>query len=157
VKNKTKQSIVAAAMVLVVSGVTQAKDNDDDGKGCSESTLHGLYVFNASGFNIVGGVAQPKAIVELIRFNGDGSLTVPAATVSINGTITRSPPDGTGRYTVGPDCTESLVFGPPLAPPGPTYDLFVEFGGSELHMIQTGPASPVFQGTAERLSRKATR
>ena len=151
-----RQSIkqcVMATLALIIPSVSQAKDHDDDGKVCRDSTLHGLYVFNASGFNIVGGIAQPKAIVELIRFNGDGSLTVPAATVSINGTVTRSPPNGTGRYTVGPDCTGSLVFGPPLAPPGPAYDLVVEFGGSELHMIQTGPGSPVFQGTAERLSR----
>ena len=151
-RQSIKQGIMAT-LALVIPSVSQAKDNDDDGKVCRDSTLHGLYVFNASGFNIVGGIAQPKAIVELIRFNGDGSLTVPAATVSINGTITRSPPNGTGRYTVGPDCTGSLVFGPPLAAPGPAYDLFVEFGGSELHMIQTGPGSPVFQGTAERLSR----
>ena len=56
-KNQLTQSIVAAAIVLAVSGVAQAKDNDDDGKGCSDSTLHGLYVFNASGFNIVVGGA----------------------------------------------------------------------------------------------------
>jgi hypothetical protein len=31
---------------------------------------------------IVGGVQQPKAIVEVIAFNGDGTLDVPAATVS---------------------------------------------------------------------------
>jgi hypothetical protein len=113
-----------------------------------------LYVFTAAGFNIVGGAAQPKAIVELIRFNGDGSLTVPAATVSINGVITRSPSDGPGSYAVAADCTGSLVFGPPgPTPQGPTYDLFVGFKGSEIHMIQTGPGAPVFQGTAERQSR----
>jgi hypothetical protein len=68
--------VLAAAMVLAMSGAAQAKDDDDndDGKGCSESTLRGLYVFTASGFNIVGGVAQPKAIVELIRFDGHGNL-----------------------------------------------------------------------------------
>ena len=152
-KQYTKRFLVAAVMTLAVSGVAQAKDDDHDGKACSDSTLSGLYVFTASGFNIVGGAAQPKAIVELIRFTGDGNLTVPAATVSINGAISRSTPGGTGTYTVDEDCTGSLVFGPPLAPPGPTYDLFVEFGGSELHMIQTGPGSPVFQGTAERVSR----
>jgi hypothetical protein len=29
--------------------------------------------------------AQPKAILELIRFNGDGTLGVPGATLSLNG------------------------------------------------------------------------
>jgi hypothetical protein len=145
--------VVAAAMVLAMSGVAQAHDDDDDVKPCRFSTLHGLYVFTASGFNIVGTGAQPKAIVELIDFHGDGKLTVPAATVSINGIISRSAPGGTGTYTVDADCIGSLVFGPPLAPAGPAYDLFVAFKGSQIQMIQTGPGSPVFQGTAERVSR----
>jgi hypothetical protein len=149
--------VVAAAMVLAVSGIARAHDDDDDAKPCRLSTLDGLYVFTASGFNIVTvvgvQVAQPKAIVELIDFHGDGKLTVPAATVSINGAISRSTPGGTGTYTVDADCTGSLVFGPPLAPAGPAYDLFVAFKGSQIQMIQTGPGSPVFQGTAERVSR----
>jgi hypothetical protein len=153
VRNSRHSLILASAIVLAVSGLAQAKDKDD-GKACNDSTLHGLYAFNASGFNIVGGAAQPKAIVELIHFNGDGTLTVPAATVSINGIITRSPPNGPGSYTLGVDCTGSLVFGPPgPTPQGPTYDLFVAAKGSEVYMIQTGPGAPVFQGTAEPLSR----
>jgi len=145
----TKQAMIAAAMALSVSGVAQANGNDDEQQGCSNSTLSGLYVFSASGFNVVGAVAQPKAIVELIRFNGDGTLAVPTATVSINGTITRSPANGPGTYTVLADCTGSLAFGPP----GPTFDLFVTPRGSEFNMSQTGPSSPVLQGTVERLSR----
>ena len=143
---------VTAALALATSGVAQAKENDDDAKACSDSTLRGLYVFTASGFNVVGVAAQPKAILEVIRFNGDGTLTVPAATVSINGVIGRSPPGGTGSYMVEPDCTGSLQFGTAVSP-GPKYDLFVAFKGSEIQMIQTGPGSPVFQGTAERVSR----
>jgi hypothetical protein len=154
VKNHLKQFIVCALITLGAPGAAQARDSDEDRKPCSDATLHGLYVFTASGFNIVGGGAQPKAIVELIRFNGDGSLTVPASTVSINGVITRSPPDGPGSYEVRADCTGSLVFGPPgPTPQGPTYDLFVGPKGSEINMIQTGPGAPVFQGTAERQSR----
>jgi hypothetical protein len=148
-KQHLKHAMVVAAMAFAVSGVAQANEDNDDHKGCSNATLKGLYVFSATGFNIVGGVAQPKAIVEVIRFNGDGTLTVPAATVSINGVVTRSPANGPGTYAVAPDCTGSLAFGPP----GPTFDVFVTPGGSELNMIQTGPGSPVFQGTVERVSR----
>jgi hypothetical protein len=146
--------VLAATMVLAMSGAAQAKDDSDDGKGCSESTLRGLYVFTASGFNIVGGVAQPKAIVESIRFDGHGNLTVPEVTRSINGVIGSTfppnpaiPPNGTGTYSVGSDCTGSLVF----APSGPNFDLFIGFKASEVHMIQTNSGT-VFQGTAERLS-----
>src|SRR5437868_13546498 len=88
-------SLIAGMGMLVVSGLAQAKDDDVEAKTCNNATLNGLYAFHASGFNIVvGGPAQPKAIVELIHFNGDGTLVVPAATVSINGVVTRSP---TGR------------------------------------------------------------
>jgi hypothetical protein len=148
VKKQSKLSLIAAGIVLGIAGFAQAKDNDDKEKGCSVSTLDGLYAFHATGFNIVSGVSQPKAIVELIQFNGDGTLTVPAVTVSINGVIGRSPPGGTGTYTLKADCTGAIEF----HAPGPTYDLFVGFTASDLYMIQTGPGSPVFQGTAERLS-----
>jgi hypothetical protein len=144
---RANQLIIAAAIAFVCTAA-QAKDNENNGQRCSTSTLHGLYVFHASGFNIVGGVAQPKAIVELINFHGDGNLDVPEATVSINGIVSRSPPGGTGTYTIDQDCTGSLQF----HPPGPAFDLVVGFTNFELYMIQTGPGSPVFQGKAERLS-----
>src|ERR1700736_2898252 len=136
-----RQAITGAVIALGASGVSMAEDGK---KECAPDTLDGLYIFSAAGFNIVFGAAQPKAIIELIRFNGDGTLTVPAATVSINGVIGRSPPGGTGSYMVEPDCTGSLQFGTAVSP-GPKYDLFVAFKGSEIQMIQTGPGSPVFQ------------
>ena len=140
--------LVAVAIFSVVGGAAQARDDDEKGKGCNSSTLNGLYAFRASGFNVVSGVAQPKAIIELINFHGDGTLDVPEATVSINGVIGRSPPGGTGTYTLQHDCTGSLEF----HAPGPTYDIFVGLTASDLYMIQTGPSAPVFQGTAERVS-----
>jgi hypothetical protein len=50
-----------------------------------------LVSFNASGFNVVAGVAVPKALVVFVRFNGDGTLTGGPSTASINGVITRVP------------------------------------------------------------------
>ena len=144
--------VVAAAMLLAVSGVARAHDDDDEGKPCSLSTLHGLYVFTASGFNIVGGVPQPKAIVELITFNGDGTVTSGKTTVSLNGTIIHSK-DTPGSYTLGPDCTGHLKFMDGGA--NPEFDLYVAFKGSQVQMIQTFQTvgAPVFQGMAERVSR----
>jgi hypothetical protein len=151
-----RKFVVAAAMALAVSGVVQAKDDDDGRQVCSVATLDGLYVFTASGFNVVGSGPQPKAIVELIQFDGRGTLTVPAVTVSINGVIMRAPPPSSppSTYSVGSDCTGVLQFTPPPGFTAPiTYDFFVGFKGSQIQMIQTGPGSPVFQGTAERISR----
>jgi hypothetical protein len=85
-KSLTWHVVVCTAMVLGGCGLARADERND---GCSMRTLKGTYVFSASGFNIVAGVAQPKAIVEVIRFNGDGTLSVPAATLSANGAIIR--------------------------------------------------------------------
>ena len=112
---------------------------------CTERTLRGSYVFSASGFNIVGGVQQPKAIVEVIVFHGDGTLDVPAATVSLNGAIIRSP-QSVGTYTVEDDCSGTITFN------GPTYDMFLSKDADDLSMIQTNP-NTVFQGLATRTSR----
>ena len=113
---------------------------------CTERTLRGSYVFSASGFNIVGGVQQPKAIVEVIVFNGDGTLDVPAATVSLNGVIIRSL-HSVGTYTVEDNCSGTITFN------GPTYDMFLSKDGDDISMIQTNP-NTVFQGLATRTSRR---
>ena len=155
-KKHITQLIVTAAIALAMTGLARA-DRDDKTKECGEATLEGLYVFSASGFSIVGGVAQPRALVELIRFNGDGTLSVPAATLSINGVITRGGgPGQAGTYSIATNCTGSLAFGPP----GPTFDLYPAPNGSDVHMIFTGGPVPglgvvpgVLQGVAERISR----
>jgi len=140
--------LVAAAMSFGISRTTHADGHE---QSCGAHTLRGSYLFAAHGWNIVGGVAVPKAIVEGIDFNGDGTLVSPFATVSINGTILRFG-GGTGSYTVNPDCTGTLTFST-----GPGFDIFVKPGnGKQVWMIQTGPASPppVFEGTATKVSPK---
>ena len=114
------------------------------GGPCGLHTLRGSYLFAASGHNIVGGVPQPKAIVEAIDFNGDGTLTVPAATVSINGNISRSA-GGAGVYTLDVACRGTLTF-----TPGPSFDIFADHTGHQVWMIQTNP-NTVLQGTVTRL------
>jgi hypothetical protein len=137
---------LVAAMALGTSGTARA---DSPVQSCSVHTLRGSYLFATHGWNIVGGVAVPKAIVEGIDFNGDGTLVSPFATVSINGTIIRSS-GSPGTYTVNPDCTGTLTF-----TGGPSFDIFVDPSGKQLWMIQTGPAAvpAVFEGIATRVSR----
>jgi hypothetical protein len=135
---------LVTAMALGMSGTARA-GADNDPQGCSERTLRGSYLFATHGWNIVGGVAQPKAIVEGIDFNGDGTLVSPFATVSINGTIIHSS-GSLGTYTVNTDCTGTLTF-----TGGASFDIFVEHGdGKQLWMIQTN-ANTVFEGTATKV------
>ena len=133
-------SLVATVMAFGISETTLAQ-------GCEAKALKGSYLFTAHGWNIVGGVAVPKAIVEGIDFNGDGTLVSPFATVSINGTIIRSA-GAIGSYTVEADGRGTVTF-----TGGASFDIFVEPGGKQLWMIQTGPAAgpAVFEGTATRV------
>jgi hypothetical protein len=121
---------------------------------CSLATLDATYVFATHGWNIVNGAAVPKAIVELITFNGNGTLVSPFATVSINGSIIHST-SGTGTYTLQSNCTGTITF-----TNGPMFDIVVDPPSGDrlskrLWMIQTGPTAvpAVFEGTAERVSR----
>ena len=77
-KRLEKASALMIAIGLGVSTMVLADDEKSNGgKNCTVATLDGLYVFAASGFIIpASGPAQPKAIVEWIRFNGDGTVFV---------------------------------------------------------------------------------
>jgi hypothetical protein len=136
---------LVAAMTFSTPGIAQAQTRGPLVPTCGLQTLRGSYLFATHGWNIVGGVAQPKAIVEGIDFNGDGTLVSPFATVSINGTIIRSS-NTPGTYTVEADCTGTLTF-----TGGASFDIFVDKGGKDLWMIQTGPGSPVFEGAVTRV------
>lgn len=138
-------SLVILAAIAMMSGTARAESAP---QACSAQTLYGSYLFATHGWNIINGVAQPKAIVEGIDFNGDGTLVSPFATVSINGTIVRT--TGTiGTYTVNPDCTGTLSF-----TGGASFDIFVHASGKQLWMIQTGPEAvpAVFEGAVTRVS-----
>src|SRR5436190_14890206 len=111
-------NLIVAVLALGTSVIALA-ETPTSAETCGVQTLRGSYLFATQGFNITGGVAVPKAIVEGIDFNGDGTLTSPFATVSINGNIFRSS-GGTGSYTVNPDCTGTITFSM-----GPSFDIFV--------------------------------
>ena len=141
-------SLVAAAMTFSTPEIARAQNSPPP---CGVQTLHSSYIFATSGYNVVNGVAVPKAIVEGIDFNGDGTLISPFATVSLNGVIIRSA-GSTGTYTVAADCTGTITFDA-----GPTFDTFVDAKGRQLWMIMTGPAAvpAVFEGVATRVPSPA--
>jgi hypothetical protein len=152
----TTQYAAALALASLSWAACSTAQADDDRRPseCSVATLRGLYSFTATGFNIINGVALPKAVTLFIRFNGDGTVTSPAATVSLNGVILR-PTILPGTYTVETDCTGKLQFGPP----GPGFDLQVAVHGSTLAMLQTVnpvqgvPQPGVLEGRAHRVAR----
>jgi hypothetical protein len=139
----TMRTLIAGTIALAMTGVAGAQPGDLD-KQCSVKTLKGSYVLTASGYLINGGVAQPKTIVELIEFNGDGTLTVSGGTLSVNGVVTQIAPNGIGDYHIDADCNGSLVF-----IPGPSFNLFIERDGKSGWAMQTNQGN-VFQGTLTR-------
>lgn len=152
-KTFTIPMVVTGALVAGMLSIAAAKSPGaygaslpQEGRACALHTLHGSYLFVASGFNIVGGVAQPKAIHEALEFNGDGTVTVTGVTLSVNGNISH-PPAGSGGYTVETDCRGTLDFSN-----GPSFDIVVALDGATVWMFQTNP-NTVFQGIATRLDR----
>ena len=119
----------------------------EENQECTAETLHGVYLFHASGYNIVSAVPLPKAIIETVVFDGLGNVTTPAVSLSLNGTIVQPPQGSPGVYTVDADCTGTLMFAD-----GPKFDLQITPNGKQINMLQTNPAT-VMQGTAKRVSR----
>src|SRR5262245_48680386 len=133
----TKRTVIALMAAVSLTG--DARADGGPKKQCSLATLRGSYIFTATGFNIVNGVSVPKTIVELIDFEGDGLLSVPGGTLSVNGAITQIQPGGVGDYTLEADCTGTVAFNG-----GPSFRLFL-VGVKSGTMIQTNP-NTVFQG-----------
>ena len=145
-KALTMRTLIAVTLAGAMSSVAWA-DNGNSENQCDSTTLKGSYIFTASGFTLVGGVAQPKTIVELIDFHGDGALTVTGGTVSIFGQVSQIAAGGSGNYIIDADCNGTLTF---FGGPAPTFSLYVEANGKSGIMIQTSPGGSVFQGTITR-------
>jgi len=121
-------------------------EQEEHATTCTLETLEGVYGFTATGYNIVESVPQPKAIVESIDFDGDGTLTS-LATVSVNGVLLgASFHSGSGNYTVNENCTGTITFAD-----GPRFDILIAPNGKQLYLIQTNP-NTVLAGTARRVS-----
>jgi len=139
-------SWLVVAMILGTSSVARV----DAEPKCRDARLDGLYVFTASGFTSVNpGPPLPIAIVELIRFNGDGTVNVPGGRVAVNGAI--FPTVGTGTYTsptpVDTGCEATVTFAE-----GPSLYMFIPPNAKDIRMIMVTPNN-VFQGTATQISK----
>jgi hypothetical protein len=145
-ENAMKFSLLASTAIAAVLAIpTVAAASNDDVVTCSSKTLRGVYQFSASGFNVVNGVALPKAIIETLVFDGTGNVLTPAISLSFNGNIIQPPQGSPGVYTVDADCTGTLTFGD-----GIMFDLQIKPYGKAVNMLQTNPGS-VMQGTAEKV------
>jgi len=135
---------VTAALITLGSITLQQGYAEEAPTDCTLATLNGPYIFDATGYNIVNSIPVPKALVELLTFNGNGTLTS-LATVSLGGMIHSGVP-GSGSYTVNENCTGTLTFNSS----GLTFDLFIAPNGGRFHMIET-VSNTVLAGEVRRV------
>ncbi len=153
---KIIMSSLAFACALVCLAVTMAPGTSataraaaDGGRVCSVGMLKGLYLWTFDGYQNFGGNFVPKAVMQGLRFNGDGTTFNPFGTVNIGGTVIIDATGGVGTYTVVADCTGTLsITG------APTFNIYVGPGAQKVWTLETSPSPAglgVSVGTATRL------
>ena len=144
--------LFACALVSLVTamapGTSATAGPARDAQVCSVGTLKGTYVWTWDGYANFGGNLVPKAVMQGLRFNGDGTTFNPFGTVNIGGTIIIDTTGGVGTYTVAADCTGTLSI-----TDGPSFNMYVGPGAQQLWITQTaaGAVSGLGVGTATRL------
>jgi hypothetical protein len=100
--------------------------------GCSLATLQGAYGGLGTGTNVSSPLVPPGplAIVNVLRFDGRGGVTVLSETMSFNGEVRRLEAPVTASYEVRADCTGVLRFEAPNV-----FDMVILEGGAEVVAI----------------------
>lgn len=131
VKRITSYLLFACALVSLVAtmtlGTSATAGPAADAQGCSVGMLRGLYLWTFDGYADLGGNLVPKAVMQGLRFNGDGTTFNPFGTVNIGGTIIIDATGGVGTYTVAADCTGTLSI-----TTGPSFNIYVGPGAQQV-------------------------
>jgi hypothetical protein len=147
-------SAFAGALVCLAAtmapGMSTTARAAADARGCSVGMLRGLYLWTFDGYANFGGNLVPKAVMQGLRFNGDGTTFNPFGTVNVGGTIIIDATGGVGTYTVAPDCTGTISI-----TDGPSFNMYVGPGAQQLWTTQiaggAGTGAGLGVGTATRL------
>jgi hypothetical protein len=142
----------ALPLMLCFSGLASADPK------CKAEHLNGRYVFASTGFTRAPNSAPgtpwvPKAIAEIIDFNGDGTLTTPGLTAANPfgdlGNILQPPSGAPGVYSINDDCSGTVQF---FDANNVTYKIYLDGPKADrIWLIQINPANNVFSATAKRL------
>jgi hypothetical protein len=145
-------SSLAFACALVCLAATMAPGTSATARAeadrhCSVGMLRGLYLWTFDGYANFGGDLVPKAVMQGLRFNGDGTTFNPFGTVNIGGTIIIDATGGVGTYTVAADCTGTMSI-----TDGPSFNIYVGPGAQQIWTTQVaGDVVGLGVGTATRL------
>ena len=132
--------IIACALAVVNTSTWAAANHDrDKEKPCSNRTLEGDYGFTIEGLLNIPGPGIPLRGVVLQHYDGNGNITQ-VDHVVVGG---MAPPEewrqGTGTYTVNPDCTGKamLTIG---GSPGPVLYFVIVKHGEQIRQVTNGNA-----------------
>jgi hypothetical protein len=133
---KTIMSSLAFTCALVCLAATMAPGTSATARAevdrhCSVGMLRGLYLWTFDGYANLGGNLVPKAVMQGLRFNGDGTTFNPFGTVNIGGTIIIDATGGVGIYTVAADCTGTISI-----TDGPSFNMYVGPGAQQIWTTQ---------------------
>ena len=139
---------LAAAIALGTSTTARAAADEQVSSVCTGGMLRGLYIWTFDGYTDLGGNLVPKAVMQGLKFNGDGTTYNTFGTVNIGGTIIIDATGGVGTYTVAADCTGTLSI-----TDGPSFNMYVGPGAMTLWITQIvgAGATGLGVGTATRL------
>ena len=154
VKRITSYLLFACALVSLVAamalGTSATAGPAPDAQVCGVGMLRGTYVWTFDGYTRLGGNLLPKAVMQGLQFNGDGTTYNTFGTVNIGGTIIIDATGGVGIYTVAADCTGTLSI-----TNGPSFNMYIGPGAKQLWTTQTnvgpGDGTGLGVGTATRL------
>ena len=118
-------------VAVIAPGTSATAGAAADGQACSVHMLKGLYLWTFDGYENFGGNFVPKAIMQGLRFNGDGTTLNTFGTVNIGGTIIVDVTGAVGTYTVAPDCTGTLSI-----TTGPNFNTYVGPGAQKVWTTQ---------------------
>jgi hypothetical protein len=140
---------LVAAMALGTSVTARAAA---DAQVCSVGMLRGLYLWTFDGYANFGGNLVPKAVMQGLRFNGDGTTYNTFGTVNVGGTIIIDATGGVGTYTVEADCTGTISI-----TNGPSFNMYVGPGAQQVWTTQVAGGAGgagLGVGTATRLPER---
>jgi hypothetical protein len=131
VKTIASCSLLACALVSLVAamalGTSDTARAAADAQVCSVGMLRGSYIWTFDGYTDFGGTLVPKAVMQGLRFNGDGTTFNTFGTVNVGGTIIFDVTGGVGTYTVAADCTGTLSI-----TDGPSFNIYVGPGAKQV-------------------------
>ena len=134
-RNAISKTFAAGAIAVITLGLAPTATAQK--QECAVATLEGGFARRDAGFVTVGPL--PLAGLSLMTFDGNGSFRF-AGAASLNGVQSES--EGTGTYTVNPDCTGKYTSVSSTGRTGTAFFVITD-NGNEIQILPTNPGGSI--------------